>query len=63
MEGLDPDKYYRIKELNRTDKAPLAFEGKIYSGKYLMANGLEMPYRHSYKCDYASRIIHLEAID
>ena len=63
MEGLDPDKYYKIKELNRTDKSPLAFEGKIYSGKYLMANGLEMPYRHSYKCDYASRIIHLEAID
>ena len=63
MAGLDPDKFYRIKELNRTDKQALDYDGKVYSGKFLMANGLEMPYRHSYKCDYASRILYLEAVN
>lgn len=36
MEGLDPAKNYTIKELNRIDSRPLSFEGKSYSGAYLM---------------------------
>ncbi len=63
MAGLDPERQYRIKELNRTDKSNLPYEGKIYSGRFLMANGLEIPYRHDYKCDYASRILYLEAVN
>ena len=46
MNGLSPDKKYRVRELNWIDNEPLAFEGKAFTGKYLMANGLEIPYNH-----------------
>ena len=65
MAGLDPMKMYRIKELNRIDNEPLPFEGKSYSGKFLMENGLEIPYTHKVdyhkQNDYASRVLYLEA--
>ena len=65
MAGLDPKKMYRIKELNRIDNEPLPFEGKSYSGKFLMENGLEIPYTHKVdyhkQNDYASRVLYLEA--
>ena len=65
MAGLDPTKMYRIKELNRIDNEPLPFEGKSYSGKFLMENGLEIPYTHKVdyhkQNDYASRVLYLEA--
>lgn len=61
MAGLDPNKQYRVHELNRIDNKPLNFEGKVYSGAYLMANGLEIPYTHNVDYhklnDYASRVI------
>ena len=47
MAGLDPAKRYTIHELNRIDNRPLPFEGKAFTGAYLMANGLEIPYTHS----------------
>ena len=47
MAGLNPEKRYRIHELNRIDNTPLAFEGKTFSGAFLMNNGLEIPYRHN----------------
>ena len=50
MAGLHPGKTYRITELNRIDNQPLPFEGKVYSGAFLMENGLEIPYTH--KVDY-----------
>jgi alpha-galactosidase len=66
MNGLDSEKYYRIKELNRIDNEPLVFEGKVYSGAYLMANGLEIPYTHKVDYhklnDYASRVLLLEEV-
>ena len=46
MAGLNPQGNYRIRELNRIDNQPLIFEGQIFSGAYLMANGLEIPYDH-----------------
>ena len=46
MAGLSPDKLYKVHELNRIDNDPLSFEGKTFSGAYLMANGLEIPYNH-----------------
>ena len=65
MAGLDPAKMYRVKELNRIDNEPLPFEGKAYSGKFLMENGLEIPYTHKVDYhklnDYASRVLYLVA--
>lgn len=66
MDGLDPDKRYKVTELNRIDNSPLPFEGKTFSGRYLMSNGLEMPFEHDVdwgkKCDYSSRVLLLEEI-
>ena len=66
MNGLASEKRYRVKELNRIDNEPLVFEGKVYSGAYLMANGLEIPYTHKVDYhklnDYASRVLLLEEV-
>lgn len=66
MAGLDPEKKYKIMELNRIDNVPLEFEGKIFSGAYLMANGLEIPYNHKVdyhkQNDYSSRVLYLEEV-
>lgn len=65
MDGLDPDRHYRVMELNRIDKKPLKFEGKVYSGRFLMDTGLEIPLAHDLdKADrtpWSSRILHLVA--
>ena len=67
MAGLQPDTYYKVTELNRIDNEPLGFEGKTFSGAYLMANGLEIPYSHKVdyhkQNDYASRVLLLEAVE
>lgn len=66
MAGLHLDKTYRITELNRIDNKPLPFEGKVYSGAFLMENGLEIPYTHQVDYhklnDYASRVLYLEEV-
>ena len=63
MAGLDPDKQYRVTEMNRVDNKPLAFEGETFSGAYLMANGLEIPYTHDVDYhklnDYSSRVLRI----
>ncbi len=45
---------------------PLDYEGKAFSGAYLMANGLEMPYNHKVDyhklSDYSSRVLYLEEV-
>lgn len=65
MAGLDPDKVYTVHELNRIDNVPLPYEGKRFTGRYLMDNGLEMPltYKVDYNknTDYASRVLRLTA--
>ena len=65
MAGLNPAKRYRVKELNRIDNEPLKFEGKSFTGAYLMANGLEIPYNHRVdyhsQNDYSRRVLYLEA--
>ena len=65
MAGLDPARRYRIQELNRVDREPLASEGKGFTGAYLMENGLEIPATHRvdrhYPGDYASRVLYLVA--
>jgi alpha-galactosidase len=63
MDGLDPDKNYRVEELNRIDNKPLPCEGKVFSGKFLMTTGLEMPLEHDVdynkRTSYASRVLRL----
>ena len=65
MAGLDENKMYKVKELDVIDNKPLDYEGKSYSGKYLMEHGLEMPYVHEVdwgkKNDWSSRVLYLEA--
>ena len=67
MAGLDPAKRYRVRELNRIDNKPLPFEGQAFTGAFLMANGLEIPYTHDvdyHKLNsYASRVLCLEAME
>ena len=63
--GLDPDKMYKITELNRIDLRPLSYEGQCFSGRFLMETGLRMPLsnecEHSQKSDWSSRVLLLEA--
>lgn len=65
MAGLDPDRMYRVEELNRIDNEPLPFEGKLFSGRFLMDNGLEIPLEHKVdyhkRTAYASRVLSLTA--
>lgn len=66
MSGLNPRYYYRVCELNRIDKQALGFEGQVFSGAYLMANGLEIPYNHvvdsPLRSEYSSRVLYLERV-
>ena len=63
MAGLDPSRNYIIKELNRIDNKPLPYEGKAFSGKFLMETGLEIPYTHNVdkadRNDWSSRVLYL----
>lgn len=63
MAGLNPDKIYTVTELNRIDNNPLPFEGKQFTGKFLMESGLEIPISHDVdwhkKMDYSSRVLRL----
>ena len=65
MAGLNPNRMYKVHELNRIDLQPLDCEGKSFSGAYLMNHGLDVPYRNepewSKKTDWSSRVLLLEA--
>lgn len=67
MAGLDPDKQYKVTELNRIDTKPLRYEGKTFSGKFLMTHGLEMPNSYNVpkpmKSDLSSRVLRLTPVD
>ena len=66
MAGLNPTAKYKVHELNRIDNEPLAYEGKVFTGAFLMSNGLEMPLEHNVdynkKNSYASRVLLLEEV-
>lgn len=66
MAGLERSKMYRIHELDRIDNKPLKFEGKTFTGAFLMDNGLDIPYKHDVDYnklnDYASRVLYLEEV-
>ena len=63
MAGLDPDRMYKVHELNRIDVMPLRYEGKSFSGRFLMETGLEIPMthrtRHNMQNDWSSRVLYL----
>ena len=63
MAGLDPDRMYKVRELNRIDNVPLPYEGLAFSGKFLMENGLEIPLKHNVdyhkQDDWSSRVLYL----
>ena len=63
LAGLDPDRNYSITELNPDGKA-LPFEGKVFSGRFLMENGLDIPAANSAPGphrDFASHVLYLQA--
>ena len=59
MDGLDPDKKYRLHEINRTDDGMKHLEGAVISGNVLMNGGVEIPLTR----EYASRVIELTATE
>ena len=64
MAGLKPDAMYTVTELNRIDNSPLPFEGKTFSGAYLMNHGLMLPADHDVdwnrRNEWASRVLRLQ---
>ena len=64
MAGLRPDALYTVTELNRIDNSPLPFEGKTFSGAFLMNHGLQLPADHDVdwnrRNDWASRVLRLQ---
>ncbi|MCM1449156.1 MAG: alpha-galactosidase [Clostridiales bacterium] len=63
MAGLDPDRMYTVTELNRIDRTPLSYDGKAFSGRFLMTTGLEIPNYHNVdgRSDYSSRVLRLQS--
>lgn len=57
MSGLDANRTYTLKELNKTDDKAASFEGKAFSGKYLMETGIEL----TLNGEYASKVLMIEA--
>lgn len=68
MQGLEPEALYRINELDRyTAESPLGFEGKTFTGKFLMETGLKMPAKHNnvpadIRGEWSSRVLLLTKV-
>ena len=61
MDGLNPDANYRITELNAAENSKsILAEGKTFSGKFLMGQGVEIP---MWKEEYASRVLKIEQVN
>ncbi len=67
MHGLDPHKKYKVQELNRIDKNTIPCEGRVFTGAYLMANGIDTPYKHNasgkLRNEWSSRVIKLSVVE
>jgi alpha-galactosidase len=67
MAGLDPDRVYTVREIDKLSDVSLPFEGKSFTGKFLMENGLDIPsYPDNYMekmrlQGYSSHVLVLEA--
>ena len=62
LQGLKPEALYTISELGTRSPGKLTFEGKTFSGEFLMAQGIPMawPYKSE---DYLSRVIRIEEVN
>lgn len=66
MQGLDPDRNYLVTELNQMERRKLPYDGKVFSGRFLMEHGLE-PVRtyldldDQERTEWCSRVIRLTA--
>ena len=56
MAGLDPNATYRLNEFESSDRGRSSFEGKTFSGKFLMETGFEA----NLSGQFASRVIRLK---
>ena len=59
MAGLDPDKNYRLHELNVADEGMKQMEGAVISGRLLMSQGIKL----ALDKEYSSRVFELTAVD
>ena len=57
LQGLDPDKKYRLKEINRTDEGMSNVDGQVVSGRVLMQAGMKV----NLGSEYSSRVFELTA--
>lgn len=65
LTGLARDKRYRVRELNPSANAPLAIDGQVFGGGYLIDNGLPIPdnFRvYQSAGGFASRVVALEEV-
>lgn len=58
MAGLDPNRKYKLEELNRISDG-LPQEGKVISGKYLMEEGIDIPLYG----EYSSKVIRIISVN
>ena len=56
MAGLDPDATYVLSEFEGSDRGIRSFEGKVFSGKFLMETGFDASLGRL----FASRVIRLK---
>lgn len=59
MAGLDPDKNYRLHEINANNDGMKEMEGAVFSGRLLMSQGIALVLG----TEYSSRVFELTAID
>ena len=63
LAGLDPGRNYRITEMNDAGN-PLPCSGKVFSGRFLMEQGLDIPsknFQSGVHRDFASHVLYLTA--
>ena len=58
LKGLDPDKQYRITELNKKDWPSFYGDGKVFPGDYLMNEGISLGIGNNFD----STVLHIEEI-
>ena len=65
LAGLDPSRSYKVSELDRLDLEALPYEGKCFTGRFLMDVGLEIPptnkVERAMRSDWSSRVLLIEA--
>ena len=58
LKGLDPDKQYRVTEINKKDWPKFYGDGQVFPGDYLMNEGISLNINNNFD----STVLHLEEI-